>query len=82
MNLLLGSLNSLVTHFVSKQESYFTYTEDATPSPVDHDVHFRPGIGVGGIETYTPRALLYDLKGRRGVGKHDPGNSADKISWG
>lgn len=63
--------------FVSKQESYFTYTEDATPSPVDHDVHFRPGIGVGGIETYTPRALIYDLKGRRGVGRHGIGNSAN-----
>ncbi|KAI5851143.1 tubulin domain-containing protein [Morchella snyderi] len=55
--------NYLGTHFWNTQESYFTYTEDATPSPIDHDVHFRPGIGVGGVETYTPRALIYDLKG-------------------
>ncbi|KAL0640182.1 mtDNA inheritance, partitioning of the mitochondrial organelle [Maublancomyces gigas] len=55
--------NYLGTHFWNTQESYFTYTEDATLSPVDHDVHFRPGIGVGGIETYTPRSLIYDLKG-------------------
>lgn len=45
------------------QESYFTYVEDASPSPVDHNIHFRPGIGVDGGETFTPRALIYDLKG-------------------
>jgi Misato Segment II tubulin-like domain len=30
-------------------------------------VHFRAGIGQGGIETYTPRTLIYDLKGKSSV---------------
>ncbi|PWW79845.1 tubulin nucleotide-binding domain-like protein [Tuber magnatum] len=55
--------NYLGTHFWNTQESYFTYAEDASPSPVDHNVHFRPGIGVDGDETFTPRTLIYDLKG-------------------
>lgn len=55
--------NYLGAHFWNTQESYFTYTEDETPSPIDHDVHFRAGIGAGCVETYTPRALIYDLKG-------------------
>ncbi|KAH7044656.1 tubulin domain-containing protein [Macrophomina phaseolina] len=53
-------------------ESYFTYDDPeitgeaakvAEPSPVDHDVHFRPGIGADGSDTYMPRAVIYDLKG-------------------
>jgi hypothetical protein len=32
-------------------------------SVVDHDVHFRAGIGAGGIETYLPRTVIYDVKG-------------------
>lgn len=44
------------------QESYFTYSADEE-SIVDHDVHFRPGIGADGTETFTPRTLIYDLKG-------------------
>ncbi|KAF8443409.1 tubulin domain-containing protein [Terfezia claveryi] len=55
--------NYLATHFWNTQQSYFTYGEDTEPTPIDHDVHFRAGIGAGGIETYTPRALIYDLKG-------------------
>jgi hypothetical protein len=44
------------------QESYFTYGEDGE-TPVDHDVHFRPGLGADGTETYMPRTVIYDLKG-------------------
>ena len=44
------------------QESYFTYSSDEE-SLVDHDIHFRPGIGADGTETFTPRTLIYDLKG-------------------
>lgn len=44
------------------QESYFTYAENQE-SPVNHDVHWRPGIGADGSETYTPRTVIYDLKG-------------------
>ncbi|KAF6218074.1 hypothetical protein HO133_006486 [Letharia lupina] len=54
--------NYVATHFWNTQESYFTY-DSTQASPVDHDVHFRPGIGARGEETYTPRTLIYDLKG-------------------
>lgn len=55
--------NYLATHFWNAQESYFTYGDDQEPSPVDHDVHFRPGLGADGTETYMPRTVIYDLKG-------------------
>lgn len=45
-----------------RQESYFTYSSDQE-SIIDHDIHFRPGLGADGNETFTPRALIYDLKG-------------------
>ncbi|KAF8417116.1 tubulin domain-containing protein [Tirmania nivea] len=61
--------NYVATHFWNTQQSYFTYGEDTEPTPIDHDVHFRAGIGAGGIETYTPRALIYDLKGGFGTMK-------------
>lgn len=54
--------NYLATHFWNTQESYFTYSSDEE-SIVDHDIHFRPGIGADGTETFTPRTLIYDLKG-------------------
>ncbi|KAI9730252.1 MAG: Protein misato 1 [Cirrosporium novae-zelandiae] len=54
--------NYLGTHFWNAQESYFTYSSNEE-SPIDHDVHFRPGIGVDGGETFTPRTVIYDLKG-------------------
>ena len=46
----------------SHQESYFTYSEDQE-SPIDHDIHWRPGIGADGTETFMPRTVIYDLKG-------------------
>ncbi|KAJ5091172.1 hypothetical protein NUU61_006042 [Penicillium alfredii] len=58
--------NYLATHFWNLQESYFTYNE-GEESPIDHDVHFRPGIGADGSETYTPRTVIYDLKGGFGT---------------
>jgi len=58
--------NYLATHFWNIQESYFTYSENEQ-SVVDHDVHFRPGIGADGHETYTPRTIIYDLKGGFGT---------------
>ncbi|GLI81167.1 mtDNA inheritance, partitioning of the mitochondrial organelle [Penicillium ochrochloron] len=58
--------NYLATHFWNLQESYFTYKE-GEESPVDHDVHFRPGVGADGSETYTPRTVIYDLKGGFGT---------------
>jgi hypothetical protein len=44
------------------QESYFTYGDDAEPA-VDHDIHWRAGLGADGSETFTPRTVIYDLKG-------------------
>ncbi|PGH12021.1 hypothetical protein AJ79_04530 [Helicocarpus griseus UAMH5409] len=58
--------NYLATHFWNLQESYFTYSADEE-SPVDHDIHFRPGIGADGTETFTPRTVIYDLKGGFGT---------------
>ncbi|KAL4934404.1 misato family protein [Aspergillus undulatus] len=58
--------NYLATHFWNLQESYFTYNGQEE-SPVDHDVHFRPGVGADGGETFTPRTLIYDLKGAFGT---------------
>lgn len=58
--------NYLGTHYWNTQESYFTYAGE-NESPVDHDVSFRPGIGADGGETYTPRTVIYDLKGAFGT---------------
>ncbi|KAL4917795.1 tubulin domain-containing protein [Aspergillus aurantiobrunneus] len=67
LTLQLGQrANYLATHFWNLQESYFTY-DGQEESPVDHDVHFRPGLGADGGETYTPRTLIYDLKGAFGT---------------
>ncbi|OCL03467.1 protein DML1 [Glonium stellatum] len=57
--------NYLGTHFWNTQESYFTYPPEPE-SPVNHDIHFRPGLAPDGSETFTPRALIYDLKGAFG----------------
>ncbi|XDG01148.1 hypothetical protein ABKA04_000763 [Annulohypoxylon sp. FPYF3050] len=58
--------NYLANHFWNAQESYFTYGADEE-SPVDHDVHFRPGVGSDGTETFMPRTVIYDLKGGFGT---------------
>ncbi|KAJ0104329.1 hypothetical protein J7T55_011113 [Diaporthe amygdali] len=54
--------NYLATHFWNTQESYFTYAENEE-SAIDHDVHWRPGLGADGSETFMPRTVIYDLKG-------------------
>ncbi|KAI1369081.1 tubulin domain-containing protein [Xylaria arbuscula] len=58
--------NYVATHFWNTQESYFTYGADEE-SPVDHNVHFRPGLGANGAETFMPRTVIYDLKGGFGT---------------
>jgi hypothetical protein len=50
---------------IPSQESYFTYPPEAE-SPIDHDILFRPGVAPDGSDTFTPRALIYDLKGAFG----------------
>jgi hypothetical protein len=49
------------THILP-QESYFTYSS-SEEALVDHNIHFRAGIGADGAETFTPRTVIYDLKG-------------------
>ncbi|KAG9247243.1 tubulin domain-containing protein [Calycina marina] len=67
LTLQLGQrANYLATHFWNTQESYFTYSSEHE-SLVDHDIHFRPGIGADGNETFTPRTVIYDLKGGFGT---------------
>nr|POF03454.1 protein dml1 [Quercus suber] len=58
--------NYVGTHYWNTQESYFTYSGQED-SIVDHDRSFRPGVGADGQETYTPRTLIYDLKGAFGT---------------
>ncbi|KAI4254702.1 MAG: hypothetical protein LQ352_002938 [Teloschistes flavicans] len=71
--------NYLATHFWNTQESYFQYDATDDPSTVDHDIHFRPGQGPTGEDTYTPRTVIYDLKGgfgglRKWGGLYDQGD--------
>jgi hypothetical protein len=74
VTLQLGqAANYVGTHFWNAQEAYFTYDDAAAPSPVDHNIHFRTGVGADGTETFTPRALIYDLKGERHQGEGDAG---------
>ncbi|RYO74789.1 hypothetical protein DL766_006415 [Monosporascus sp. MC13-8B] len=68
-------------------ESYFTYGPEEE-SPVDHDVHFRPGLGADGTETFMPRTVIYDLKGgfgslRKINALYDAGDDPSSSSlWG
>ncbi|RMZ79270.1 hypothetical protein DV737_g3481, partial [Chaetothyriales sp. CBS 132003] len=50
----------------AEAESYFTYA-DQEESPVSHDIHFRAGQAPDGTDTYTPRTVIYDLKGGFGA---------------
>ncbi|CAG8736057.1 16025_t:CDS:10, partial [Acaulospora morrowiae] len=52
------------THFWNAQESYFSYDgSQNSPPEITHDISFRTGVTQRGIETYTPRLMIYDLKG-------------------
>ncbi|CEP09224.1 hypothetical protein [Parasitella parasitica] len=66
VTLQLGSLaNHVGTHFWNSQEEYFSYG-DSTPAKtqeINHDVLYRQGETSSGDLTYTPRTLIYDLKG-------------------
>ncbi|KJZ76068.1 hypothetical protein HIM_04524 [Hirsutella minnesotensis 3608] len=63
ITLQLGHLSNYVaTHFWNAQESYFTY-DGQERSAIDHNVHWRAGLGQDGSETFLPRTVIYDLKG-------------------
>ncbi|KAF9989177.1 mtDNA inheritance, partitioning of the mitochondrial organelle [Mortierella antarctica] len=60
--------NFVGTHFWNTQEAHFNYQqpgdeEETKPELVNHDCLYRVGMTSKGVETYTPRALIYDLKG-------------------
>ncbi|XP_001624271.2 protein misato homolog 1 [Nematostella vectensis] len=55
--------NFVGTHWWNIQESSFCYDAASPKSEINHDCLFREGLTVTGQETYTPRLLLYDLKG-------------------
>ncbi|KAL8870998.1 MAG: hypothetical protein Q9174_003083 [Haloplaca sp. 1 TL-2023] len=63
---------------VTQSKDARSYDETSEPSTIDHDVHFRSGQGPSGEDTYTPRTLIYDLKGgfgglRKWGGLYDQG---------
>ena len=62
--LSFGWANHVATHFWNAQGSYFSDSNDA--SPVDHAVSFSVGAGWNDMPLYTPRALLFDLRGEFG----------------
>ncbi|CEJ81349.1 hypothetical protein VHEMI01482 [[Torrubiella] hemipterigena] len=89
LTLQLGHLgNYTATHFWNTQESYFTY-EDGQAPLVEHDVHWRAGLGQDGSETFLPRTVIYDLKGGFGSLRKinalydatSDGDEADSALW-
>ncbi|CAG8437346.1 15521_t:CDS:10 [Funneliformis caledonium] len=57
--------NFVGTHFWNSQEAQFDFEDNPNASEPEllHDILFRVGVTQRGIETFTPRLLLYDLKG-------------------
>ncbi|KAL9943665.1 hypothetical protein ACHAQF_008008 [Verticillium nonalfalfae] len=79
--------NYVATHFWNTQESYFSYADDDEEPTVDHNIHWRPGRGADGAETFLPRTVVYDLKGgfgslRKINALYDPGDDPSAaLSW-
>ncbi|GAB1607555.1 protein misato homolog 1-like [Argonauta hians] len=57
--------NYVGTHWWNSQEASFEYDPSKVtgPSEVNHDVLFREGKNLNGHVTFTPRLILWDLKG-------------------
>ncbi|KAH7313264.1 tubulin domain-containing protein [Stachybotrys elegans] len=88
ITLQLGNLSNYVAnHFWNAQESYFTYSEQDS-SPVDHNIHWRTGLGSDGSDTFLPRTVIYDLKGGFGTLKkinalyEDASQVSASSTWG
>ncbi|PHH73922.1 hypothetical protein CDD82_5195 [Ophiocordyceps australis] len=93
VTLQLGNLaNYAATHFWNTQESYFTYDDAASssssspPPLVDHNVHWRAGLGHDGTETFLPRTIVYDVKAAFGslrqvnaLYQQEPGSASDSL---
>ncbi|KAG2174970.1 hypothetical protein INT43_006032 [Umbelopsis isabellina] len=64
LTIQLGQAANFVgTHFWNAQNEYFEYGDTAQEPEFDHDILYRSGFTQRGIETYTPRVMIYDLKG-------------------
>lgn len=65
ISLQFGHYSNFVgTHLWNIQEASFSYDPSGSKkSEVNHDCLFREGKTINGDETYTPRLLLFDLKG-------------------
>ncbi|KAJ3129079.1 Protein misato 1 [Nowakowskiella sp. JEL0407] len=64
--------NYIGTHFWNTQECYFKKSEelnqeDSPETEIDHDVLFRVGRSIWGVETFTPRLISINLKGSLGT---------------
>ncbi|CRK13582.1 hypothetical protein BN1708_010875 [Verticillium longisporum] len=88
ITLQLGQASNYVaTHFWNTQESYFSYADDDEEPSIDHNIHWRPGRGADGAETFLPRTVVYDLKGgfgslRKINALYDPGDDPSAaLSW-
>lgn len=62
-----AAANAASMHFWNAQQAYFDYSGRAAPPVVEHDVSFREGQGTDGLDTYTPRALLFDVRSEFGA---------------
>ncbi|WFD18938.1 mtDNA inheritance, partitioning of the mitochondrial organelle [Malassezia caprae] len=61
-----AAANAASMHFWNAQQAYFDYSGRTAPV-VEHDVSFRAGEGTDGLDTYTPRALLFDVRSEFGA---------------
>lgn len=84
--------NHVCTHFWNTQESYFSSPSSSLPTLttsethvasqdelVNHDIHWREGFDSAGRNTYTPRTLIYDLRGGFGGGLNWPGGGGGSL---
>lgn len=77
---LSAQSNHLTTHFYNAQESYFVFDERdvATKSHVDPTILFRAGVATDRrTPTFTPRALIWDMRGGYGSLKRSNGLYSD-----
>ena len=77
--------NFIGSHFWNIQESAFIYDKGVTKKEINNDVLFREGLTLRREVTYTPRAIIFDLKGslgslkQEGVLYHNEINSDEKV---
>lgn len=63
----IGNYSNFVgSHFWNIQDSSFVFDPKSSTLELNHDVMFREGLTHRGEVTYTPRLLIFDLKGSLG----------------